>query len=52
MKYETDDHSKRFKARLVVRDFTQQFDVDYENIFVSVIQFDSLRILLALAARF
>ena len=52
MKYETDDHLKRFKARLVVRDFTQQFDVNYENIFAPVIQFDSLRILLALAARF
>ena len=52
MKYKTDDHSERFKVRLVVRNFTQQFDVDYENIFISVIWFDSLRILLTLTARF
>ena len=52
IKYETDDNFKKFKARLVVREFTQQFEVDYEDIFMSVIWFDFLRVLLALAAKF
>ena len=51
MKYETDDQSEHFKARLVARDFTQQFDVDYEDIFASVIHFESLWILFVIAVR-
>ena len=36
---------KYFKARLIIRDFTQQFGVNYEDIFVSIIYFKSLWVL-------
>ena len=42
---------EQFKTRLVARDFTQQFEIDYEDIFAPVIHFESLRVLLAIAAR-
>ena len=45
------DHFEQFKIRLVARDFTQQFEVDYENIFVSVICFKSLQVLLTIVTR-
>ena len=51
MKYETDDQSEHFKARLVARSFTQQFEIDYEDIFASVICFESLQILFIIAVR-
>jgi hypothetical protein len=37
IKYETDDHFKKFKVRLVVRKFTQQFEINYEDIFALII---------------
>ena len=52
VKYRSDGRPEQFKARLVARSFTQQFSIDYEDTFAPVIRFDSLRILLALAARF
>jgi hypothetical protein len=52
IKYGTDGRPEQFKAQLVARGFTQQFELDYEDTFALVIRFDLLRILLALAARF
>ena len=52
IKYETDNHSERFKVRLIVREFTQQFEVNYEDIFVLIIWFDFLKVLLALVIKF
>jgi len=45
-----DDSLDKLKARLVVRDFSQIHEVDYENTFASIIKFDTLRVFLAIAA--
>jgi len=44
-----DDSLDKLKARLVIRDFFQIHEVDYENTFASIIKFDTLRVFLAIA---
>jgi len=43
-----DDSLDKLKTRLVIRDFSQIHEVDYENTFASIIKFDTLRVFLAI----
>ena len=35
---------KKFKARLITKDFTQAFEINYKNIFILIVKFDILRV--------
>src|SRR5580698_8673389 len=45
-----DGSIERYKARLVVRGYRQQFGIDYNETFASVSRAESLRLLMAIAA--
>jgi len=44
-----DDFLDKLKTRLIVRDFFQIHEVDYENTFTSIIKFDTLHVFLVIA---
>lgn len=46
----SDRSIKQYKARLVARDFTQEYGVDYEETFASVTMMTSIRVLITLVA--
>lgn len=50
LKTDSSGQTTRFKARLVAKGYTQQKDIDYSETFAPVVRYDSIRILLALAA--
>ena len=49
IKYKSDRTIKRHKARLVAKDFTQTFEVDYTETFAPVLKLNSVRILISIA---
>lgn len=44
------DERKRYKARLLIRGFSQQPEIDFEETFAPVVRFDTVRAVLAVAA--
>lgn len=51
VKKNPDDTVDRYKARLVCRGFNQEHRIDYMETFAPVVRFDSLRTILAIAAK-
>ncbi len=43
------DSFDKLKTRLIVRDFSQIYEVNYENTFASIIKFDILQVFLIIA---
>ena len=50
IKFNVDDSVSGYKVRLVTKDFTQTYAIDYEETFALVSELNSIRILLSLAA--
>ena len=44
------DTLNKLKIRLVARDFSQMYEIDYTNIFVSTVKFDIFRLFLVIVA--
>jgi len=50
VKLKSDGTLERFKARLVIRGFTQHYGVDYQEVFSPMVKMTTIRSIIALAA--
>ncbi len=50
LKLNINEFLNKLKARLVARDFSQTYDVDYENIFTFIVKFNTLWVFLTIVA--
>ncbi|KAJ0590261.1 putative RNA-directed DNA polymerase [Helianthus annuus] len=51
-KYDEKGNVDKYKARLVVKGYRQKYGIDYQEVFAPVIRFETVRIVLALAAHY
>lgn len=50
VKYKSDGFVGRYKARLVVKWYTQTFGINYQEMFAPIVKMNSVRVLISLAA--
>ena len=52
IKTRSDDTVDRYKVRLIARDFTQEYDINYEETFALVARLSSVRTLIVVSAAY